>query len=96
MKYKEVACGKQRMHWLALQFVDENNNPVSGLNVQLEYHPRAMAAELALWARGRHTQFDPTPPPPPVGVTDSQGLVRFDDLYCIKAPKTNIYIATVK
>ncbi|MGQ7789624.1 hypothetical protein ACULNC_10270 [Shigella flexneri] len=50
MKYKEVACGKQRMHWLALQFVDENNNPVSGLNVQLEYHPRAMAAELALWA----------------------------------------------
>lgn len=84
MKYKEVACGKQRMHWLELQFVDENNNPVSGLNVQLEYHPLATAAELALWARGGHTQFDPTPPPnPPAGVTDSQGLVRFDDLYWI-------------
>lgn len=84
MKYKEVACGKQRMHWLELLFVDENNNPVSGLNVQLEYHPLATAAELALWARGGHTQFDPTPPPnPPAGVTDSQGLVRFDDLYWI-------------
>lgn len=84
MKYKEVACGKQRMHWLELQFVDENNNPVSGLNVQLEYHPLATAAELALWARGGHTQFDPTPPPnPPAGVTDSEGLVRFDDLYWI-------------
>lgn len=84
MKYKEVACGKQRMHWLELQFVDENNNPVSGLNVQLEYHQLATAAELALWARGGHTQFAPTPPPnPPAGVTDSQGLVRFDDLYWI-------------
>lgn len=84
MKYKEVACGKQRMHWLELQFVDENNKPVSGLKVQLEYHPLATAAELALWARGGHTRFDPTPPPnPPAGVTDSQGLVRFDDLYWI-------------
>lgn len=84
MKYKEVACGKQRMHWLELQFVDENNSPVSGLNVQLEYHPLATAAELALWARGGHTQFDLTPPPnPPAGVTDSQSLVRFDDLYWI-------------
>ncbi|WP_343648206.1 lipase family protein [Enterobacter sp.] len=84
MKYKEVACGKQLKYWLELQFVDEDNHPVSGLNVQLEYHPLATAAELALWARGGHTQFDPTPPPnPPAGVTDSQGLVRFDDLYWI-------------
>jgi hypothetical protein len=84
MRYKEVACGKQRMRWLELQFVDENNNPVSGLNVQLEYHPLATAAELALWARGGPAQFDPTPPPdPPAGVTDGQGLVRFDDLYWI-------------
>jgi type VI secretion system protein VasL len=84
MKYKEVACGKQLKHWLELQFVDEDNNVVSGLKVQLEYHPLATAAELALWARGGHTRFDPTPPPnPPAGVTDSQGLVRFDDLYWI-------------
>ncbi|MTH45963.1 lipase family protein, partial [Intestinirhabdus alba] len=84
MKYKEVACGKQRMRWLELQFVDENNNPVSGLNVQLEYYPLATAAELALWARGGPAQFDPTPPSdPPAGVTDSQGLVRFDNLYWI-------------
>jgi type VI secretion system protein VasL len=84
MKYKEVACGKQLKHWLELQFVDEDNNAVSGLKVQLEYHPLATAAELALWARGGHTRFDPTPPPnPPAGVTDSQGLVRFDDLYWI-------------
>lgn len=84
MKYKEVACGKQLKHWLELQFVDEDNNAVSDLKVQLEYHPLATAAELALWARGGHTRFDPTPPPnPPAGVTDSQGLVRFDDLYWI-------------
>ncbi|MGL5599987.1 MAG: lipase family protein [Silvania sp.] len=84
MKYKEVACGKQRMHWLELQFVDENNHPVSGVKVQLEYHQLATEAELALWARGGQTRFDPTPPPnPPAGVTDSQGLVRFDDLYWI-------------
>ncbi|WP_455426408.1 hypothetical protein [Dryocola sp. LX212] len=62
MKYKEVACGKQLKHWLELQFVDEDNNPVSDLKVQLEYHPLATAAELALWARGGHTRFDPTPP----------------------------------
>jgi hypothetical protein len=31
MKYKEVACSKQLKHWLELQFVDENNTPVSGL-----------------------------------------------------------------
>lgn len=84
MKYKDVACGKQLKHWLELQFVDEDNNAISGLKVQLEYHPLATAAELALWARGGHTRFDPTPPPnPPAGVTDSQGLVRFDDLYWI-------------
>lgn len=84
MKYKEVTCGKQLKYWLELQFVDEDNNAISGLKVQLEYHPLATAAELALWARGGHTQFDPKPPPnPPAGVTDSQGLVRFDDLYWI-------------
>ena len=38
---------------------------------------------MALWARGGHTRFDPTSPNPPAGVTDSQGLVRFDDLYWI-------------
>jgi len=83
--YKVVQCrGEQHKYWLEFQFVDENNNAVSGLKVQLEYHPLATAAELALWARGGHTQFDPTPPPnPPAGVTDSQGLVRFDDLYWI-------------
>lgn len=82
MKYKEVPCGRQLKHWLELQFVDENNNPVSGLNVQLEYHPLATAAEMAMLRRGGDTRFDPTPPPnPPAGVTDSQGLVRFDDLY---------------
>lgn len=82
--FKAVACGKQRMHWLELQFVDEDNHPVSGLNVWLEYHPLATAAELALWSRSSHNTFDPTPPPnPPAGVTDSQGLVRFDDLYWI-------------
>ncbi len=84
MKYKEVLCGKQLKHWLELQFVDEDNNPISGLKVQLEYHPLATAAELALWARGGHTRLDPTPPPnPPAAVTDSQGVVRFDDLYWI-------------
>jgi hypothetical protein len=84
MKYKKVSCGEQQKHWLELQFLDEDNNAVSGLKVQLEYHPLATAAELALWARGGHTRFDPTPPlNPPAGVTDSQGLVRFDDLYWI-------------
>ncbi|HDR2621405.1 TPA: lipase family protein [Enterobacter chuandaensis] len=84
MKYKEVACGKQRMHWLELQFVDENNNPVSGLKVQMEYHQLATEAQLALLRRGGDNRFDPTPPPnPPAAVTDSQGLVRFDNLYWI-------------
>lgn len=82
--FKAVACGKQKPYWLELQFVDENNKPVSGLNVCLEYHPLATAAELALWSRSSHNTFDPTPPPnPPAGVTDSQGVVRFDDLYWI-------------
>lgn len=83
--YKVVQCrGEQHKYWLELQFVDENNKAVSGLKVQLEYHPLATAAELAMWARGGHTQFDPTPPPnPPAGVTNSLGLVRFDDLYWI-------------
>lgn len=82
--FKAVACGKQRMHWLELQFVDEDNHPVSGLNVWLEYHPLATVAELALWSRSSHNTFDPTPPPnPPAGVTDGQGVVRFDDLYWV-------------
>lgn len=84
MKFKKVSCGRQLMDWLELQFVDENNTPVSGLTVQLEYHPLATAAELAMWARSGHTWFDPTPPPnPPAVITDSQGLVRFDDLYWV-------------
>ncbi|BEM74017.1 hypothetical protein SME36J_51890 (plasmid) [Serratia marcescens] len=83
-KYKEVFCGEQLMHWLELQFVDENNNPVTGLKVQLEYHPLATAAEVAMWKKYGNNNYDPTPPPnPPAGVTDSQGLVRFDDLYWI-------------
>ncbi|ENF1795540.1 hypothetical protein ABQJ14_002127 [Salmonella enterica] len=43
--FKAVACGKQKPYWLELQFVDENNQPVSGLKVQLEYHPLATAAQ---------------------------------------------------
>ena len=31
-----------------LQFVDENNSPVTGLNVRLEYHPLASSVFLAL------------------------------------------------
>lgn len=82
--FKAVACGKQKPYWLELQFVDEDNHPVSGLNVWLEYHPLATAAELALWSRSSHNTFNPTPPPnPPAGVTDDQGVVRFDDLYWI-------------
>lgn len=80
--FKAVVCGKQKPCWLELQFMDEDNQPVSGLKVQLEYHPLATAADLALWSRSSHNTFDPTPPPnPPASVTDSQGLVRFDDLY---------------
>lgn len=84
MENKVVRCGKQLKHWLELHFVDENNNPVTGLKVQLEYHPLATEAQLALWRQDGDIQFDPTPPPnPPTGVTDSQGVVRFDDLYWI-------------
>ena len=84
MKYKEVFCGKQKLYWLELQLVDEDNQPVSGLKVQLEYHPLATEAELAQWAWDGNSHYDPTPPPnPPAGITDSQGLVRFDDLYWI-------------
>ena len=47
--YKTVQCrGEQRKHWLELQFVDENNSPVTGLNVRLEYHPLASSVFLAL------------------------------------------------
>lgn len=83
-KGKVVYCrGEQHKYWLELQFVDENNTPVTGLNVRLEYRPQASAEEVAQWDR-RSYQYDPTPPPnPPAGVTDSQGLVRFDDLYWV-------------
>jgi hypothetical protein len=83
-KCKVVYCrGEQHKYWLELQFVDENNSPVSGLNVKLEYHQLASAEEVAMWSTtGYH--YSPTPPPnPPAGVTDSQGLVRFDDLYWV-------------
>lgn len=66
---KVVYCrGKQRKYWLELQFVDESNNPVSGLNVRLEYHPLASAEQVAMWRK-----FGGSPPNPPAGVTDSQG-----------------------
>ncbi|MCX0498432.1 lipase family protein [Erwinia billingiae] len=84
-KAKVVYCrGEQHKYWLELQFVDESNNPVSGLNVRLEYHPLASAADVAMWKKHFSYDFNPTPPPnPPAGVTDSQGLVRFDDLYWV-------------
>lgn len=64
-------CGPQKSYWLELQFVDENNNPVSGLNVKLEYQPLK-----------EHS--NPTPPPhPPAGITNDQGLVRFEQLYWV-------------
>jgi hypothetical protein len=81
-KGKVVYCrGEPHRYWLELQFVDENNTPVSGVNVRLEYHPLASAKDVAI-AQSRGYDFNPTPPPnPPAGITDSQGLVRFDDLY---------------
>ncbi|EPV3658522.1 lipase family protein [Citrobacter sedlakii] len=83
-KYKAVQCrGEQHKYWLELQFVDENNTPVSGLNVRLEYHPLASAKDVEMWRKFGY-DYNPTPPPnPPAGVTDSQGVVRFDDLYWI-------------
>ena len=83
-KYKVVQCrGEHHKYWLELQFVDEKNTPVSGLNVRLEYHPLASAKDVEMWRKFGH-DYNPTPPPnPPAGVTDSQGLVRFDDLYWI-------------
>ena len=37
-----------------------------------------------MWKKYGNHDYNPTPPPnPPAGVTDSQGLVRFDDLYWI-------------
>lgn len=83
-KYKAVQCrGEQHKYWLELQFIDENNTPVSGLNVRLEYHPLASAKDVEMWRKSGY-DYDPTPPPnPPAGVTDSQGVVRFDDLYWI-------------
>ncbi|QKJ85132.1 Lipase family protein [Paramixta manurensis] len=83
-KGKVVYCrGEPHKYWLELQFVDENNTPIAGLNVQLKYSPLASEREVAI-ARSRGYDYNPTPPPnPPAGVTDSQGLVRFDDLYWI-------------
>ncbi|MEC5343088.1 hypothetical protein ABRZ24_10850 [Brenneria populi] len=80
---KVVLCsGEPHKYWLELQFVDENNTPVSGLKVQLEYHPLASAEQVAMWRKFGGHACNPTPPPnPPAGVTDSQGLIRFDDLY---------------
>lgn len=68
-KGKIVYCrGEPRQYWLELQFVDENYKPVTGLTVTLEYQPL-------------HEHVNPTPPPhPPAGVTDDQGVVRFEDL----------------
>lgn len=82
--YKAVQCrGEQHKYWLELQFVDENNTPVSGLNVRLEYHPLASAKDVEMWRKFGY-DYNPTPPPnPPAGVTDGQGVVRFDDLYWI-------------
>ncbi len=82
-KYPVAHCGKQKPYWLELQFVDESNKPVSGLNVRLEYQPLVSAEEMAI-CPGKYHNYDPTPPPhPPAGVTDSQGLVRFDNLYWV-------------
>ncbi|MCR9003531.1 lipase family protein [Rahnella perminowiae] len=84
-KGKVVYCrGETPRYWLELQFVDENNLPVAGLKVTLEYHPLASAQDVAMWKKYSNYHYDPTPPPnPPAGVTDSQGLVSFDDLYWI-------------
>lgn len=84
-KCKVVYCrGEPHRYWLELQFVDENNKPVSGQNVRLEYHPLASAEDVAMWSKYGGYNYNPTPPPnPPAGVTDSQGVVRFDDLYWI-------------
>ena len=84
-KSKVVYCrGEPHKYWLELQFVDEDNHPVTGLNVQLEYHPLATAEEVAMWKSYSDYEYNPTPPPnPPAGVTDSQGVVRFEELYWV-------------
>ncbi|AYD46129.1 lipase family protein, partial (plasmid) [Yersinia rochesterensis] len=61
---------EQRKYWLELQLVDESNNPVTGMNVTLTYLPPNGGLRFC-------------PPPPPGGVTDSEGVVRFDDLYWV-------------
>ncbi|HEO0719565.1 TPA: hypothetical protein U5E38_004222, partial [Yersinia enterocolitica] len=49
-KGKVVYCRReQRKYWLELQFVDENNTPVTGLNVLLEYHPLVSAEKVVMW-----------------------------------------------
>ncbi|HHL2500962.1 TPA: lipase family protein [Yersinia enterocolitica] len=75
--------GEPHKYWLELQFVDENNTAVTGLNVRLEYHPLASTQEVAMMKQTGY-DFSPTPPPnPPAGVTDNQGVVRLDDLYWV-------------
>jgi len=80
-KGKVVYCsGEARTYSLELQFVDENNKPVTGLKVYLEYHSLATEAEVAL-SRLHGCNYNPTPPPNPAAeITDSQGWVKFNDL----------------
>ena len=62
---KVVQCrGEQHKYWLELRFVDENNTPVSGLNVRLEYHPLASARDVEMWRQSGY-DYNPTPPPNP-------------------------------
>lgn len=60
--------GEPHQYWLELQFVDENNVPIKGLNVMPEYQPLTYLA-------------NPAPPPhPPAETTDEHGVVRLEDL----------------
>lgn len=60
-KGKDVYCrGEPHKYWLELQFVDENNTPVTGLDVLLEYRPLASAQEVAMWSKTGY-EFNPTP-----------------------------------
>ncbi len=75
-KGKVVYCrGESHKYWLELQFVDENNVPVTGLNVWLEYHPLASAQEVAMWKKYGN-DYNPTPPPNPPVEIFNKPLVR--------------------